>query len=192
MFDIDSLTTALADDDKTYEHIRRFQIYVVRLAREVGVEDDATIEAIETAALVHDVGKFVVPKDILNKPGALTSSEFDIVKRHVEFGVDMLARLDLFAPALPIVLSHHENWDGTGYPRGLEGFQIPLGARILSVVDCFDALTSDRPHRSGVSANTALQVLLEGSGTKFDPAILETFAGICQRAGSTVEPAGAH
>ncbi len=114
-------------------------------------------------------------------------AEFEIMKLHVEFGVDILGDLELTSPVVPIVRSHHENWDGTGYPRGLSGTDIPLGARILSVVDSFDAMTSDRPYRSAVSGNVALQALVDDKGTKYDPAIVDTFTRMCQSAGSTVD-----
>ena len=105
------------------------------------------MKGIEAAALLHDTGKLAVPEHILNKPGKLTAAEFEKMKRHVDVGADILSLVEFPYPVVPIVQCHHENWDGSGYPRGVAGEDIPIGARILSVVDCFDALTSDRPYR---------------------------------------------
>ena len=110
--------------------------------------DEPTLKAIEAAALLHDTGKLAVPEHILNKPGKLTDAEFEQMKQHVDVGADILSLVDFPYPVVPIVRAHHESWDGSGYPRGLRGEEIPIGARILSVVDCFDALTSDRPYRA--------------------------------------------
>src|SRR5207342_252918 len=121
------------------------------VARKLGVVDDQLIKAIEAASLLHDTGKLAVPERILNKPGKLTAVEFETMKLHVDVGADILSSIDFPYPVVPIVRAHHENWDGTGYPRGLRGTEIPLGARILSVVDCYDALTSDRPYRPAMN-----------------------------------------
>src|SRR5207253_6542092 len=137
------------------------QRYAVGLARELGVCDESLIKAIEAAALLHDMGKLAVPEYILNKPGRLTPAEFDRMKVHASVGADILSAIDFPYPVVPIVRHHHENWDGTGYPTGLSGTEIPIGARILSVVDCFDALTSDRPYRPRLSDEEALAILNE-------------------------------
>ena len=110
----------------------------------------------QAAALLHDTGKLAVPERILNKPGKLTPAEFETMKLHVEVGADILSSIDFPYPVVPIVRAHHENWDGSGYPNGLKGIEIPIGARILSVVDCYDALTSDRPYRAAMSDDDAL------------------------------------
>src|SRR6266571_8380832 len=112
------------------------------LARALSVTDEPELKAIEAAALLHDTGKLAVPERILNKPGGLTPAEFEKMKLHVDVGADILSLVDFPFPVVPIVRSHHESWDGTGYPRGIAGANIPIGARILSVVDCYDALTS--------------------------------------------------
>src|SRR5262249_33392072 len=150
-----------AKDQVTHGHIRRVQTYAVRLASEIGVRDDKLIKAIEAAALLHDMGKLAVPEYILNKPGKLTEPEFERMKLNASVGADILSAIEFPYPVVPIVRHHHENWDGTGYPDGLKGTEIPIGARILSVVDCFDALTSDRPYRPRLSDAEALGILEE-------------------------------
>src|SRR5262249_11523520 len=156
---IETLAMAIdAKDDVTHSHVRRVQAYAVALARELGVGDETTVKAIEAAALLHDTGKLAVPEHILNKPGRLTPAEFDQMKRHVDVGADILSLVNFPYPVVPIVRCHHENWDGTGYPRGVSGSDIPIGARILSVVDCFDALTSDRPYRKALTDEEALAI----------------------------------
>ena len=152
MSTIQALSTAIeAKDGVTSSHIRRVQTYSLALARAVGVTDPDTLKAIEAASLLHDTGKLAVPEHILNKPGKLTPAEFEAMKLHVDVGADILSSIDFPYPVVPIVRAHHENWDGTGYPRGLKGDDIPIGARILSVVDCYDALTSDRPYRPAMT-----------------------------------------
>ena len=143
---IETLAMAIdAKDQVTHGHIRRVQRYAVGLARELGVVDDALLKAVEAAALLHDMGKLAVPEYILNKPGRLTAAEFEKMKLHASVGADILSAIDFPYPVVPIVRHHHESWDGTGYPEGLRGTEIPIGARILSVVDCFDALLQTDP-----------------------------------------------
>ncbi len=154
---IETLAMAIdAKDQITHGHIRRVQTYAVGLAKCVGIADEKLIKAIEAAALLHDMGKLAVPEYILNKPGKLTPAEFEKMKLHATVGADILSAIDFPYPVVPIVRHHHENWDGGGYPAGLKGTEIPIGARILSVVDCFDALTSDRPYRPRLSDHDAL------------------------------------
>jgi putative nucleotidyltransferase with HDIG domain len=154
------------------------QTLALSLARAVGITDKSQMKAIEAAALLHDTGKLAVPEHILNKPGRLTEVEFDKMKLHADIGADILSLVGFPFPVVPIVRCHHENWDGTGYPNGVTGTDIPIGARILSVVDCFDALTSDRPYRKRLSKDAAFDVLRERSGTMYDPQIVETFIRI--------------
>jgi putative nucleotidyltransferase with HDIG domain len=176
---VETLAMAIdAKDDVTHSHVRRVQTYATALARALGVSDDTTIKAIEAAALLHDTGKLAVPERILNKPGKLTHAEFEQMKEHVEVGANILALVDFPFPVVPIVRCHHENWDGTGYPRGVKGEDIPIGARILSVVDCFDALTSDRPYRARLSDEDAIAILLDRRGRMYDPAVVDTFIRI--------------
>jgi diguanylate cyclase (GGDEF)-like protein/putative nucleotidyltransferase with HDIG domain len=173
---IETLAMAIdAKDQITHGHIRRVQQYAVGLARHLGLTDRDQISAIEAASLLHDMGKLAVPEYILNKPGKLTTAEFDRMKLHASIGADILSAIDFPYPVVPIVRHHHENWDGTGYPHGLRGTEIPIGARILSVVDCFDALTSDRPYRPRMSDADAIRILLERRGSMYDPLIVDTF-----------------
>ena len=118
----------------THGHIRRVQTYAVGLAQHIGIKDDELIRAIEAAALLHDMGKLAIPEYILNKPGPLTPAEFERMKLHASIGADILSSINFPYPVVPIVRHHHENWDGSGYPSGLSGTSIPIGARILSVV----------------------------------------------------------
>jgi putative nucleotidyltransferase with HDIG domain len=176
---IETLAMAIdAKDQITHGHIRRVQAYAVGLARVLGVADVRLIKAIEAAALLHDMGKIAIPEHILNKPGKLTPSEFDRMKLHASVGADILSAIDFPYPVVPIVRYHHENWDGTGYPTGLRGTSIPIGARILSVVDCFDALTSDRPYRPRLSDDEALHILSQRRGTMYDPLVVDTFISV--------------
>ena len=173
---IETLATAIdAKDQVTHGHIRRVQQHTLGLARAIGVTDQNQLSAIEAAALLHDLGKLVVPEHILNKPGKLTAGEFERMKLHAGVGADILSSIRFPYPVVPIVRHHHENWDGTGYPDGLKGTQIPLGARILSVVDCFDALTSDRPYRPRLSDEDAIAILMARRGTMYDPLVVDTF-----------------
>jgi putative nucleotidyltransferase with HDIG domain len=173
---IETLAHAIdAKDQVTHGHIRRVQQYAVRLAQSLGVNDDAQLRAIEAASLLHDLGKLAIPEHILNKPGRLTPTEFETMKRHAAIGADILSSIDFPYPVVPIVRHHHEHWDGTGYPMGLRGEAIPIGARILSVVDCFDALTSDRPYRRRLSSAETVRILREGSGTMYDPEVVAHF-----------------
>ena len=173
---IETLAMAIdAKDQVTHGHIRRVQAHATSLAREVGVTDENLLKAIEAAALLHDMGKLAVPEYILNKPGKLTDAEFEKMKLHASVGADILSAIDFPYPVVPIVRHHHENWDGSGYPGGIKGTEIPIGARILAVVDCFDALTSDRPYRPRMSDQDALTILRERRGTMYDPMIVDTF-----------------
>jgi diguanylate cyclase (GGDEF)-like protein/putative nucleotidyltransferase with HDIG domain len=173
---IETLAMAIdAKDQITHGHIRRVQAYAVGLAKRLGVVDERLIGAIEAAALLHDMGKLAVPEYILNKPGKLTPAEFEKMKLHASVGADILSAIDFPYPVVPIVRHHHEQWSGLGYPDGLKGTDIPIGARILSVVDCFDALTSDRPYRPRLSDEEALRILTERRGTMYDPLIVDTF-----------------
>jgi putative nucleotidyltransferase with HDIG domain len=173
---IETLAMAIdAKDQVTHGHIRRVQQHSVSLARYVGVNDERLIQAIEAASLLHDMGKLAVPEHILNKPGKLSVAEFEIMKTHASVGADLLAAIEFPYPVIPIVRHHHENWDGSGYPDGLSGTDIPIGARILSVIDCFDALTSDRPYRPRLTDAEAIRILLERRGSMYDPLIVDAF-----------------
>jgi putative nucleotidyltransferase with HDIG domain len=184
---VETLATAIdAKDEVTHGHIRRVQVAAMALAREIGITDAALLQAIEAAALLHDTGKIAVPEHILNKPGKLTPAEFEKMKLHAPIGAEILASIEFPYPVVPIVRHHHENWDGTGYPDGIEGTAIPIGARILSVVDCYDALTSDRPYRRRMTDEASVAILLERRGTMYDPAIVDSFI----KARHQIMPAG--
>jgi putative nucleotidyltransferase with HDIG domain len=186
---IEAFSTAIeAKDGVTSSHIHRVQHYAVALARRLGTIDELELKAIEAAALLHDTGKLAVPERILNKPGKLTAAEFETMKLHVDVGADILSAIDFPFPVVPIVRAHHERWDGKGYPNGLKGTDIPIGARILSVVDCYDALTSDRPYRPAMSDERALEIIREGRGTMYDPAIVDLFVQACQEIGPMQAP----
>ena len=151
------------------------------LAEAVGVTDETQLDAMRAAALLHDTGKLAVPEYILNKPGPLTASEFERMKVHAAVGADILKNIDFPYPVEPIVRYHHEAWDGSGYPEKLKGSEIPLGARILSVVDCYDALTSDRPYRPRMSRQQAEQILKERRGKTYDPWVVDQFIKILDK-----------
>ena len=187
---VETLATAIdAKDEVTHGHIRRVQIAAVALAREMGITDGPAIQAIEAAALLHDTGKIAVPEHILNKPGKLTPAEFERMKLHAPIGAEILSAIDFPYPVVPIVRHHHESWDGTGYPDRIAGEAIPIGARILSVVDCFDALTSDRPYRRRMTNADAIAILLERRGTMYDPAVVDTFIRNHERIMPAADPA---
>ncbi len=187
---IETLATAIeAKDGVTHDHIRRVQRFAIGLANALGIHDEETIKAIKAAALLHDTGKLAVPEHILNKPGKLTALEFEQMKLHVDIGADILSSIDFPYPVVPIVRAHHESWDGSGYPRGIKGDDIPVGARILSVVDCYDALTSDRPYRSALSDEDAMKIIVERRGTMYDPLVVDTFIKVYREiAAEAVEP----
>ena len=179
---IEALALAIdAKDQVTHGHIRRVQRYTMALAEGPGRQEEKQLDALKAAALLHDTGKLAVPEYILNKPGPLTPAEFERMKVHAAVGADILKSIDFPYPVEPIVRHHHENWNGTGYPDGLKGQQIPVGARILSVVDCYDALTSDRPYRPRYSRQHAEQVLRERRGTWYDPWVVDAFLGILDK-----------
>jgi putative nucleotidyltransferase with HDIG domain len=173
---VESLAMAIdAKDQVTHGHITRVRRLALGLAGAMGLNDESVVKAIEAGSLLHDVGKLGVPDHILNKPGPLTPEEYDQVKRHTIIGAEIVSRVDYPYPVAPVVRHHHENWDGTGYPDGLRGEDIPVGARILSVIDCYDALTSDRPYRRAMSHEDALAIVAARRGTMYDPAIVDAF-----------------
>jgi putative nucleotidyltransferase with HDIG domain len=185
---IETLAMAIdAKDQITHGHIRRVQLLAVGLAAKLGVKEPSLIRAIEAAALLHDMGKLAVPEYILNKPGPLTPAEFEKMKLHAVVGADLLSSINFPYPVVPIVRHHHENWNGGGYPDGLKDLEIPIGARILSVVDCFDALTSDRPYRPRLSDTDAIRVLTERRGTMYDPLIVDVFVRDHEQLSSAID-----
>jgi putative nucleotidyltransferase with HDIG domain len=164
-----------AKDQVTHGHIRRVQRHTMTVASALGVSDVRELKAMEAGALLHDIGKLAVPDYVLNKPSALTRSEFETMKKHASMGARILTAVDFPYPIVPIVRHHHEQWNGGGYPDGLVGAEIPLGARILAVVDCFDALTSDRPYRPRLTDEQAVAILRSRCSTFYDSAVVEKF-----------------
>ena len=158
----------------TPEHIRSIQQYAATLAEAAGLSD-ADVQAVRTAALLHDIGNMAVPEHILSKPEALTPEEFERVKIHPRVGAEILRNVPFGAPVSDLVLCHHERWDGLGYPAGMRGHDIPLGARVLAIADCYSTLQADRPYRPARSEQEAVSLLSDYAGTAFDPALVELF-----------------
>ena len=172
---IEGLAMAIeAKDQGTHDHLFRVRNYVQAVGQALHL-GDLEMKALQTASFLHDIGKLAVPEHIINKPGKLTPEEFEKMKIHPGVGADILERVRFPYPVVPIVRSHHEWWNGTGYPDGLKNTDIPIGARILTVVDCFDALVSDRPYRKGMTSQKALSIIRDLSGKQFDPQIVEIF-----------------
>ena len=161
-------------DKETEGHTRRVTAMTVRLARALGVSDHALVH-LRRGALLHDIGKMGIPDSILLKPGPLTDEEWAIMRRHPAYAHELLAPIDFLRPALDIPYCHHEKWDGTGYPRGLKGEQIPFAARVFAVVDVYDALSSDRPYRAAWPQEKVREHIASLSGTHFDPLVVEEF-----------------
>jgi diguanylate cyclase (GGDEF)-like protein/putative nucleotidyltransferase with HDIG domain len=169
---IEALALAIeAKDSTTANHLERVQTYAVEIGRIMRVSD-ADLEALRAAALLHDIGKLAVPEYILSKPGRLTPDEFEKMKIHPIVGAEIIERANFPYPVAPIVRSHHERWNGEGYPDGLRGDAIPIGARILSAVDCFDALSSDRQYRRAMPMEEAIAFVKKEGGLAFDPAVV--------------------
>jgi PAS domain S-box-containing protein len=161
-------------DKETEGHTQRVTETTVRLARALGVSDDQIIH-IRRGALLHDIGKMAIPDVILQKGGPLTEDEWKEMRRHSEYAQQMLSPIDYLRPALEIPYCHHERWDGSGYPRGLKGLEIPLSARIFSIVDVWDALLSNRPYRRGCTEETVLDYIQKQSGISFEPKLVDAF-----------------
>ena len=170
---IESLALAIeAKDHTSHKHLQRVRVFAVGLARELDFSEDE-IEALRAAALLHDIGKLAIPEHIINKPGRLTPEEFEKMKIHPLVGSEILQRVAFPYPVAPIVRSHHERWDGTGYPDGLKGESIPRGARVLAAVDCLDALASHRQYRNAISLDSAMDKVESMAGSAFDPQVVE-------------------
>lgn len=175
---LDSLVQALDyRDTETQWHSRRVACYSLRLARELGLEGQV-LRDVEWGALLHDVGKIGIPDRILHKPASLDAHEWAIMKTHPALGADMLEGIEFLRGAAEVVAQHHERWDGRGYPVGLAGEDICLGARIFAVIDAYDAITSDRPYRPGADYETAAAEIVQVAGTQLDPRVVEAFLAI--------------
>jgi putative nucleotidyltransferase with HDIG domain len=161
-------------DEETRGHSQRVTEMTVKLARSLGLGEEELAQ-VRWGALLHDIGKMGVPDGILLKPGPLTDEEWVLMKKHPTFAYEMLSPIHYLQSALDIPYCHHEKWDGTGYPRGLKGKQIPLVARIFAVVDVWDALISDRPYRKAWSEEKVREHIQAGAGTHFDPQVVKTF-----------------
>ncbi len=169
---IQALALAIeAKDVTTHSHLQRVQVYALEMGKELNLTADE-MEALRAAALLHDIGKLAVPEHIISKPGRLTAEEFEKMKIHPTVGAEILEEVEFPYPVAPMVRSHHEKWDGSGYPDGLKGAQIPLGARILAVVDCLDALASDRQYRRALPLDQAMAMVASDSGKAFDPQVV--------------------
>jgi len=166
-------------DLNTGVHSTRLAEWGLRVARDLGVPE-SRMPDLEMGALLHDIGKIGVPDHILNKPSRLTAEEYEIVKRHPEFGWTVIRNLPGLEQTSLYVLHHHENFDGTGYPARLRDSEIPIGARIVSVIDAFDAMVSSRPYRAGLPLEEAIKRLHQSSGTQFDPDVVKSFVRFAQ------------
>jgi diguanylate cyclase (GGDEF)-like protein/putative nucleotidyltransferase with HDIG domain len=189
---IEALALAIDAKDQTAQsHIRRVQVYATSIARGLGMSD-TEIQGVKTAALLHDIGKLAVPEHILSKPGPLTQEEFQKIRVHPQVGAEIISAVPFPYPVAPLILSHHERWDGKGYPQGLKGEEIPLGARILSVVDYYDALTSDRPYHKAMTPEAAMALLQQEAGRALDPQVVQMFVKMApdmEAAAETIEHA---
>lgn len=173
---IEALALAIeAKDQTTGEHLRRVQVYAREIGIELGLSPDERM-ALQAASILHDIGKLAVPDFIISKPGRLTPEEFERMKVHPTVGAEILETISFPYPVAPIVRAHHEKWDGSGYPAGLKGEEIPIGARILTCVDCLDALASDRQYRRALPLDEALDVVKSESGKSFDPRVVDVLA----------------
>ena len=170
---IEALAMAVdARDHATHDHLTRVQIYALEIGRELRLHEPE-FRALRAAAMLHDIGKLAVPEQILSKPGRLTPAEFESIKTHPAVGAEIVERVAFPYPVAPIVRAHHEKWNGRGYPDGLKGEQIPICARILSAVDCLDALSSDRPYHRGLPLDEAMAKIAAEAGSSFDPQVID-------------------
>lgn len=175
---ISALAAALESrDDTTGEHIRRTQVLAGEVAGRIGL-GPGQVRVVQYASMLHDIGKIGIPDSILNKPGGLTPEEWRAMRRHPEIGAHIIGRIAGFEDVVEAVLHHHERPDGVGYPSGLAGDEVPISARLISVIDAYDAMTNNRPYREAMSHEEALAELERGSGTQFDPAVVEALEAV--------------
>ena len=184
---VEALSAALeAKDRYTANHARSIAGLAVRVGRELDLPG-WVLEDLHYGGIFHDVGKIAIPDEIINKPAPLTDEEFEVMKRHPEIGAEILAPVPAFAGVRAIVRNAHEHWDGGGYPNGVSGVQIPLGARIVLAVDAYDAMSSDRPYRGAMSHEGACRELEEYSGIQFDPEVAEALLAVLSRRADTAD-----
>jgi diguanylate cyclase (GGDEF)-like protein/putative nucleotidyltransferase with HDIG domain len=175
---LEALARAIdAKDQTTHMHIRRVQLYATRLAESVGLSP-REIEGIRTAALLHDIGKLAVPEHILSKPGPLTQEEFQKIRIHPQVGAEIIAAVPFPYPVAPLILNHHERWDGKGYPQAIAGEAIPIGARVLTIADYYDAVTTERPYHKALSSESAIGLLRHEAGRALDPKLVAVFVDL--------------
>ncbi len=172
-------------DLNTGIHSTRLAEWALHVAGELGL-DQKTLGDIEIAALLHDIGKIGISDAVLNKPGRLTPEEYELMKKHPEYGWIVLRQVPGFERVSLLILHHHENFNGKGYPGGLKGEEIPMGSRIVSVIDAFDAMVSSRPYRAGLPFEEAQRRLIEASGTQFDPDVVKHFLPLARAEMSSV------
>jgi putative nucleotidyltransferase with HDIG domain len=176
---IETLALAIeAKDQTTHDHLERVETYAVEVGRDLGLSE-TDIEALRAAALLHDIGKLAVPEYIISKPGKLTPEEFEKMKTHTIVGAEIVERIRFPYSVAPMVRGHHEKWNGTGYPDGLAGERIPIGARILAAVDCLDALASDRQYRRAMPLSEAIRIIESEAGKSFDARVVEILVRRC-------------
>jgi response regulator RpfG family c-di-GMP phosphodiesterase len=188
---LEALGSAIDSRDVgTHDHSRRVRGYAMTIARAHGIREPALTD-IEHGVLLHDIGKIGIPDAILLKPGPLTPAEWQVMRTHPEIGRRLVERIPFLVGAVPIVYHHHERWDGTGYPLGLAGEAIPLGARIFAVADAFDAMTADRPYSRAIGLAEARERIRAAAGSHFDPAVVRTFLAIPLAALDAIRAGGA-
>lgn len=174
---LQALSTAVdARDHYTALHSIHVADYACAIGRKLGLSEQ--IDVLEQAGLLHDIGKIGIPDTVLLKPAQLDDAEYETIKTHVESSARILESSPFLSEIIPLVLHHHERWDGRGYPRGLSAQEIPLGARILAVADAFDAMTTDRPYRAALDAARARKILIQERGTQFDPDVVDVLIGL--------------
>jgi len=173
------VSTVEARDSYTYGHSRKVNNYAVALAEAIGLSPD-DVSKVSSAALLHDIGKIGIPDKVLNKKGKLSREDWEAIKSHPRLGANIVGNVPNLVPCVSIILYHHERWDGSGYPEGLKGEQIPIEARILAIADSFEAMTSARTYRPALSLEEVLRELRQGAGGQFDPKLVEVFIGIIE------------
>jgi len=168
-----------ARDPYVYGHSRRVNTYAVALAEAIGLSPDE-VSKVSTAALLHDIGKIGIPDKVLNKKGKLNGENWEAIKAHPRLGANIVGNIPNLVPCASSILHHHERWDGSGYPEGLKGEEIPIEARILAIADTFEAMTSARPYRPALSREEVIKELRQGAGIQFDPKLVEVFIGLIE------------